>query len=209
MLQTTSLSYRYPGASEILEFPAIDCAAAQTRLLLGPSGVGKTTLLQILAGMRQPGEGRVTLAGQEVYSLSAAARDRFRGRHVGIVFQVSRFLAALSLEENLLVAQRSAGLPEDKSRARALLAELGLEGLAARKPHALSVGQRQRAGIARAVINEPKLLLADEPTSALDDANATRVLQLLQNQAERTGAALLIVTHDNRLTSLVPAQTTL
>ena len=209
MLRTQNLGYRYAGADHELTFPDLDCAAGRPHLLLGPSGAGKTTLLQLLAGLRAPHRGSVWIDGQDLYALPLAARDRFRGRNVGLVFQTAHFVRSVNVVQNLLLAQTSAGLPPDRARALSLLADLGLEAKAGKSPEALSVGERQRVGIARAVLNEPRVLLADEPTSALDDGNARRVLDLLTDAAQRTGAALLIVTHDNRLTDLVDQKTSL
>ena len=131
--------------------------------------------------------------------LSAGQLDRFRGRNIGIVFQQSHFVRSLTLEENLGLAQRLAGLPVNHSRISSILAQLNLAHKLRVKPDALSIGEQQRAAIARAVLNQPALILADEPTSALDDANTEQVIQLLQEQAASVNATLLIVTHDNRL----------
>lgn len=208
MLQATNLSYSYPGG-ETLHFPDVHCAAGETRLLLGKSGSGKTTLLQLLAGLRSPASGSVSIEGTELGKLSTTDLDRFRGQHIGMVFQTAHFIRALSIEENLVLTQRLAGKAADKNRIRDLLEQLGL-GLKARSlPAALSVGQQQRAAIARAIINQPALVLADEPTSALDDENTNQVVALLREQAAAVNATLLIVTHDNRLTSIIPQQTRL
>ena len=208
MLLTEDLSYRYPGG-ETLRFPDLDCPDGQTRLLLGQSGSGKTTLLQLLAGLRQPASGQVVVNGQDLSQLSGQARDRFRGRHIGLVFQTPHFLRALSVRENLRIAQQLAGEPADDRRIADLLDRLDIGHKATSLPSRLSVGQQQRAAIARAVINQPALILADEPTSALDDTNARAVADLLREQAAAVNATLLIVTHDNRLTDLVAHQTTL
>ena len=208
MLLTEDLSYRYPGG-ETLRFPDLDCPDGQTRLLLGQSGSGKTTLLQLLAGLRQPASGQVVVNGQDLSQLSGQARDRFRGRHIGLVFQTPHFLRALSVRENLRIAQQLAGEPADDRRIADLLDRLDIGHKATSLPSRLSVGQQQRAAIARAVINQPALILADEPTSALDDTNARAVADLLREQAAAVNATLLIVTHDNRLTSVLPHQTKL
>ncbi|MEM1357510.1 MAG: ATP-binding cassette domain-containing protein [Bacteroidota bacterium] len=208
MLQATNLSYSYPGG-ETLSFPDVHCAAGETRLLLGKSGSGKTTLLQLLSGLRSPTTGTINIQGTELGSLSTGALDRFRGQHIGMVFQTAHFVRALSIEENLVLCQQLAGKPSDKGRIRDLLEQLNLAGKARSLPAALSVGQQQRAAIARAIINQPALVLADEPTSALDDENTNQVVALLQEQAAAVKATLLIVTHDNRLTSIIPQQTRL
>jgi putative ABC transport system ATP-binding protein len=208
MLSATNLHYKYTNG-EALSFPDLTCAVGETRLLLGKSGSGKTTMLQLLAGLRKPTQGTVTIAGQNLAELSAAALDHFRGRHVGMIFQTPHFVRALTMRENLELAQTLAGNHIDKQRINGLLEQLDLGDKAKALPGQLSVGQQQRAAIARALVNEPAVLFADEPTSALDDENTSRVVKLLQHQAEAVGAALLIVTHDNRLTGIIPQQTRL
>jgi putative ABC transport system ATP-binding protein len=184
-----------------LWFEPVSVRAGETTLLLGPSGSGKTTLLSVLAGLLKPDEGRVTLDGQDLYALPARKRDRARGRNYGFVFQTLHLLPALSLRRNIALAAAMAGLKPDAARIERLIGALGLEGKAHRRPDALSQGEQQRAAIARAVLNGPRIILADEPTSALDDANAETVMTLLTQQARETGAALLVATHDHRITS--------
>jgi ABC-type lipoprotein export system ATPase subunit len=168
-------------------------------LLLGASGTGKTTMLHLVAGMRTPTAGTVKLAGAPFSALPTAERDRTRGRHMGIVFQTAHFVRSLTVGENLALARSLAGCSPDEAAAKTVLKELGLAHKWDARVDALSVGEQQRVSIARAVVHGPGLILADEPTSALDDANTDAVLTLLRGQAERTGAALLIVTHDQRL----------
>ncbi|MBC6992978.1 ATP-binding cassette domain-containing protein [Neolewinella lacunae] len=206
MLETTDLAYRYPGG-ESLTFPNLRCAPGATHLLLGKSGSGKTTLLQLLAGLRSPSHGKVVVNGTELGKLSTAALDQFRGQNIGMVFQTAHFVRSVNVEENLVLAQRLAGKTTDRRRIRELLDVLGLGEKLRSLPARLSVGQQQRAAIARAVINQPALMLADEPTSALDDDNASQVLGLLQQQAAAVNATLIIVTHDNRLTGIIDQRT--
>lgn len=208
MLQARNLAYRYPGG-ETLTFPDLSCAEGETQLLLGQSGSGKTTMLQLLAGLRRPTAGEVTVNGQRLADLGEAALDTFRGKHIGMVFQTPHFVRALTVRENLRLAQNLAGAKTDDVRIDDLLAELDLTAKADSLPGRLSVGQQQRAAIARALVNRPAVLFADEPTSALDDENTRRVVDLLRRQATAANAALLIVTHDNRLTSVIERQTRL
>lgn len=168
-------------------------------LVLGPSGSGKTTLLSVLAGLLSPTTGRVLFDGNDIYALTPRRRDHLRGQSFGFVFQALHLLPALNLRQNIALAGDMAGLPRDEKRLDRLLEQLGLSAKAHRKPEALSQGEQQRAAIARAVLNRPKIIIADEPTSALDDANAAAVLKLLDDQARESGAALLIATHDNRI----------
>ncbi|MGB3546099.1 MAG: ATP-binding cassette domain-containing protein [Saprospiraceae bacterium] len=195
---TENLAFAYPGAGE-LRFPDIACPPGSELLVLGQSGSGKTTLLQLLAGLRTAGSGTVRLAGTELAALSGAQRDRYRGRHVGIVFQQAHFLRSLRVDENLALARTLAGLPADAGLITALLERLGLAHKQRSRTTALSVGEQQRVAIARALVCGPELILADEPTSALDDRNAAAVVTLLREQAAAAGATLLIVTHDQRL----------
>lgn len=208
MLQAKNLSFQYPGG-ETLRFPDLICEAGATHLLLGDSGSGKTTLLQLLAGLRRAATGTVRINETDISKLSGRALDRFRGQTVGMVFQTAHFLRALTVEENLAVAMQLAGKKPDKSRIKALLEELNLGDKLKKRPGRLSVGQQQRVAIARAVVNQPAVILADEPTSALDDKNTQQVLDLLRSQADAVNAALLIVTHDNRLTATISNSTRL
>lgn len=206
MLSSNNLSYSYPGG-EALKFPDLHCAAGETRLLLGKSGSGKTTMLQLLAGLRRPSSGAVVIGGQNLNELSGTALDHFRGHNVGMIFQTAHFLRALTVRENLAMAQQLAGKPIDRPRIDDLLGQLDLGDKGNALPGRLSVGQQQRVAIARAIVNQPAVIFADEPTSALDDDNTHQVIELLQSQAAAVSATLLIVTHDNRLTGIIPQQT--
>jgi putative ABC transport system ATP-binding protein len=131
---------------------------------------------------------------------------RFRGQHIGIVFQKSHFIRSLTVSENLLLAQKLAHAPLDRTRVASLLERLQLGHKMHSKPSQLSIGEQQRAAIARALINQPNLILADEPTSALDDHNSAAVAMLLEEEAKAAGATLLVVTHDKRLKDRFPQQ---
>ncbi|MCB9289055.1 MAG: ATP-binding cassette domain-containing protein [Lewinellaceae bacterium] len=205
MLETHSLEYSYDKRSS-LTFPDITCREGEHWLLLGQSGSGKTTLLHLLGGLLSPQKGTVKVADTELNKLSSSAMDRFRGRKIGIIFQTAHFVRALTLEENLILAQRLAGLRADRKRIDELLGRLSLGHKLYAKPDNLSVGEQQRASIARAIVNRPAIILADEPTSALDDANCDKVAHLLEEQASVVGATLLVVTHDGRLKEKFPNQ---
>jgi len=198
VLFTENLQYRYPdGAS--FNFPNLRCAPGSQWLILGPSGSGKSTLLHLLAGLLRPTGGTLHLDKAEYAKLSPRAMDRFRGQNIGMIFQRAYFVASLTIAENLDIAQRLAGEVVNKKGNRALLEELGIGQHANRYARQLSVGEQQRAGIARGLINRPRLLLADEPTAALDLANAKIVSRLLRERAAALDAILLVVTHDERL----------
>jgi putative ABC transport system ATP-binding protein len=202
MIHIENLRFGYDG-TEVLRLDAFDLQAADNILVLGPSGCGKTTLLHLVAGLLLPASGRVVVAGQDLGALRAAARDRFRGRNIGIVLQQFHLLPTLTALQNLLVAQSIAGLPVDRAAAHLSLSALGVDDRHRAYPHQLSVGQQQRVAIARALVNRPKLLLADEPTSNLDDESCTSVAELLLDAARRHGASLMIATHDARLKSRI------
>jgi putative ABC transport system ATP-binding protein len=198
MLKTKNLTFQYPGSSP-LRFPDLEVGAGKSLLILGESGCGKTTLLHLLAGLLQPAAGEVLLDGSNLAAMSPAQGDRFRGQHIGLVYQKAYFIEALSVLDNLLVSPFS----PKKEKAAEVAQRLGIGGLLHKLPARLSVGEQQRASIARAVMNQPKLLLADEPTSALDHRNCATVIGLLKEEAAANNAALVIVTHDDRLKSEV------
>ena len=187
------------GADLVLALPQWHAEAGEHWLVHGPSGCGKTTLLHIVAGLLTPSAGEVSLDDQAYGALSAAGLDRFRGRHVGIVFQRLHLVDALTVRQNLSLARSLAGLPADEARLRHLLDRLGLGDKADAYPHALSHGQGQRVALARGLINRPALLLADEPTANLDDGNAARALALLREQATAEGSILVVASHDSRI----------
>jgi len=168
-------------------------------LLIGPSGCGKTTLLHCLGLLLKPSEGVILIAGQDAAALSGGARDAFRGRAVGLVFQKQHLIGALSVRKNLRLARELAGRPHDDALLERIAGDLGLKDLMDARPARLSAGEAQRAALARALVAEPKLILADEPTANLDDANAEAVAGLLTREAQRHGATLIIATHDARL----------
>lgn len=198
MLQTTDLHYTYPNGPSFA-FPDVKVICEEVLLILGRSGSGKTTLLHLLAGLMAPTSGIVSIDSTALSSLSGSKMDGFRGRHIGLVFQQPLFIRSVNVMHNLQLARTLAGLEADETRATQLLEELGMADSASQLPQSLSIGERQRVSIARALMTSPGLLLADEPTSALDDDNCNRVAELLQSAATRHGAALVIVTHDRRL----------
>ncbi|MEM9917611.1 MAG: ATP-binding cassette domain-containing protein [Bacteroidota bacterium] len=198
MLKTQDLSFSYDGKN-FLSFPDVHCAKGEHWLLLGQSGSGKTTLLHLLGGLRSPKRGKVFIDGNSLGDMDSADLDLFRGQKVGIVFQQAHFLKALTVGENLAIAQQLAGKPISMERIKELLERLRIGHKLNQRPGNLSQGEQQRLAIARALVNRPLIILADEPTSALDDTNCEEVIQLLEQQAEEENATLLIVTHDGRL----------
>ncbi len=179
----------------------LDIRPGEVTLLVGPSGCGKTTLISIMAGILEPTSGAVSVLGTDLVGLSQARKVGFRGENIGFVFQQYNLLPALTATENAAVPLLIAGLPRRLAlpRARALLAELGLEARADALPAQLSGGQQQRVAIARALVHEPRLLVCDEPTAALDAHSGQAVMELLRRVALQPDRAVIVVTHDSRV----------
>jgi putative ABC transport system ATP-binding protein len=194
----------HAGGKRILSVERLSLPPGRHGLLLGPSGSGKTTLLHALAGLLVPDQGRLSLLGHDLRAIGDAGRDRLRADHVGIVFQQLHLIHAVSIADNLRLARRLAGKAPDEKGLKELLIRVGLADRMNALPADLSQGERQRVAVARALVNQPALLLADEPTSALDDANCDSVIDLLLEQAALSGATLLVATHDRRLMSRLP-----
>jgi putative ABC transport system ATP-binding protein len=206
MIHVEQLRFGYDGGNDVLRLDEFVLEPETKVLVVGPSGCGKTTLLHLIAGLLVPTSGSVVVDGQDLAALSEPARDRFRGRHIGIVLQQFHLLPTLTAMQNLLVAQSIAGLPVDRTAAHVMLNALGVDERVDAYPHQLSVGQQQRVAIARALVNRPKLLLADEPTSNLDDEACTSVADLLLRATQQHAVSLVIATHDSRLKSKIPRQ---
>lgn len=206
MIRLDHLRFGYNGGDDVLRLKEFVLEPESNILVVGPSGCGKTTLLHLIAGLLLPTTGSVVVDGQDLSELSAPARDRFRGRHIGIVLQQFHLLPTLTAMQNLLVAQSIAGLAVDRPAAQVMLNALGVDERVDAYPHQLSVGQQQRVAIARALVNRPKLLLADEPTSNLDDEACASVADLLLDATQRHAVSLVIATHDTRLKSRIPRQ---
>ena len=174
--------------------------------IVGPSGSGKSTLLNMITGIDQPTSGEVFVGDQAVHDLSQNQLARWRGRHVGVIFQFFQLLPTLTIVENVVLPMDFCGVHrrrERKERALHLLEQVGIAEHADKLPSALSGGEQQRAAIARALANAPPLLVADEPTGNLDSASARMVFDLL-NKLVAEGTTLLMVTHDKELTQQVP-----
>jgi putative ABC transport system ATP-binding protein len=205
MIRTQQLLYRYAGGAE-LRFDDVDVSQGGVLLLRGASGSGKSTWLALAAALLAPSAGDITVAGQSMTALGKVAGDAWRARTIGFLPQKLHLSAALTVHGNLAMAQWAAGQAQDDGRIREVLAALGVDELAARKPAQLSGGQAQRVALARAVLLQPKVILADEPTASLDDAAARQALVLLQAAAQRHGATLVIATHDARVAANLDPQ---
>ena len=179
----------------ILDVPDFRVEAGEQVVLLGPSGCGKTTLLHIIAGLTKPDSGKVLLDGVELTKYSEAVRDRIRADKIGYVFQTFNLLDGFSALENVLLGMTFAKKKIDPARANSLLNEVGLGHRLGNKPQQLSVGERQRVAVARALANEPKLLLADEPTANVDPQNQQNVVDLIRANCRKENISVLLVTH--------------
>jgi putative ABC transport system ATP-binding protein len=179
----------------------LEVLPGQMTLLVGESGCGKTTLISIIAGLLDPTAGDVIVLGEDLRRLRGRHLVRFRGQHIGFVFQQYNLLPALTAAENAAVPLLIAGVKrrEAVARATAILKEVGLASKINVLPSQLSGGQQQRVAIARALVHEPKLLVCDEPTAALDAHSGQTVMELLRRVAVQPGRAVIVVTHDNRV----------
>ncbi|HUQ69923.1 MAG TPA: ABC transporter ATP-binding protein, partial [Planctomycetaceae bacterium] len=175
--------------------------AGEQVALIGESGGGKTTLLNIIAGITSADAGVVKIGGTDISRLPEAARDRFRADRVGYVFQTFHLLPAFTALENVLLGMSFSGKRADRQRAMKLLERVGLSHRLSHRPSQLSVGEQQRVAVARALANSPQLLLADEPTANVDPANQQAVLELLRDSCREHNVSLLLVTHSPEVSS--------
>ena len=188
------------GARRVLNEVSLEVDANEVVAVLGPSGSGKSTLLHLLGGLDRPDAGQILVAGSDLTTQSQRVLDRTRLRHIGFVFQSFHLVEELTGEENVLVPARLPGTPpKAQKRAQNLIDELGLATVAHHRPHELSGGEQQRFAIARALVNDPELVLADEPTGNLDEDSGAAVLELLRNL---TGRGVVIVTHEPRAAAI-------
>lgn len=196
-LRIDGLRFAYPGGAPVVDVRELSLERGEQMLLTGGSGSGKSTLLHLIAGLEEPSEGHVEVAGRKIHHLHGAQRDRYRGTHIGMIFQTFNLLHGFSALENVEAALMFGGASaaEQKERAHQLLRRLGIERVDA-TPDQLSVGQQQRVAVARAVACKPALVLADEPTASLDPENAAAAMDLIQSACRENNAALLCVSHD-------------
>ena len=200
MLKLSQVSLGYNN-KEILRFKGLDLPSKSQLLITGESGSGKTTLLYTIAGLIPALEGQVIINGTDISKLSESDRDQYRGKNIGIIFQTLHLIKSLNVLDNLLLAPYVSGSKPNKERALELLNMLNIGDKAHFFPEELSQGQSQRVAVARAVLQNPSLIIADEPTSSLDDSNCASVIALLKEIAAKTEATLVISTHDSRVKS--------
>lgn len=206
MLLTKNVQFQYDSKNRFT-LPDIILDAGKELLILGQSGSGKTTLLNILGGLLKPHSGEIIIHDTSLYQLKGSNLDKFRGNHIGIIFQKTHILSALTVKENLQLAAYFGGSKE-KEDIDYILRELQILHKSGAKVQTLSEGEAQRVSIARALINRPHIILADEPTSSLDDINTEKVISLLKSQAKMLNAILIVVTHDQRVKSHISNQIT-
>lgn len=203
MIEIRDLRFAYPGGEFRLEVPAFDARPGEKLAVIGPSGSGKTTLLNLVSGIATPERGTVRVADVEVNAMSDARRRAFRIRQIGFVFQDFELLDYLNVLDNILHPYRITGAlrlnADVRQRARALADRMGIGDKLDRHANDLSQGEKQRVAICRALLPEPRLLLADEATGNLDPHNKRLILDLLFDSVDAHGATLLAVTHDHEL----------
>jgi ABC-type lipoprotein export system ATPase subunit len=196
-LHIRGLTFRYPGGDWTLSVPELRLEPGEQLLLSAGSGRGKSTLLQLIAGLLDPASGEIALAGTPIHSLRGARRDLFRGQKIGMIFQTFNLLHGFTAIENVMAALMFSKIPskEHRSRAAALLTRLGIDRHDA-MPDQLSIGQQQRVAVARAMACDPVLILADEPTASLDPENSQAAMDLIQQTCREKNIALLCTSHD-------------
>lgn len=204
-LEAVKKAYNAPegGRVEVLDVERFEVARGEQVALRGSSGSGKTTLLHIIAGLIKPDAGAVHVAGTDVARLGEAQRDHWRAKHVGYIYQSFHLLQGFTALENIALAMKFGGRV-DLARAKSLLEQVGLGARLNYKPRQLSIGQQQRVAVARALANTPALVLADEPTGNLDREHADAALELILSLCKASGAALLLVSHDERVVARFP-----
>ncbi len=202
-LENVKKAYLEPNGHvlPILDIESFQVRAGEQMVLVGESGCGKTTLLQVVSGIRSADEGSIKIDGVDILRFSEATRDRIRAEKLGYVFQTFNLLSGFSALENVLLGMTFGRRRYDDERARHLLDRVGLAHRMTHKPAAMSVGEQQRVAVARALANKPKLLLADEPTANIDPANQQNIVNLIRESCREENIALVMVTHSVEVAS--------
>lgn len=197
LIEDIHKSYTQPNGAPlpILDIPKFEVAAAEQMVIVGRSGCGKTTMLQVIAGISTADSGSVRIDGLDICRLSEEGRDKFRAEKLGYVFQTFNLLSGFTAFENVMLGMTFTRKSSDRNRARHLLERVGLEHRMDHKPRSLSVGEQQRVAVARALANRPRLLLADEPTANVDPANQQSIIDLIRESCQEEEISLVMVTH--------------
>ena len=208
MIAISDLAFQFPRSDFRLAVPSLKIAVAERVAIVGPSGSGKTTLLHLISGILSPSRGTIRVRDQEINALGDAARRAFRVAQIGLAFQNFELVGYLDVFENILLPYRlNPALrltPEIAGRVEQLARDTGIGHRLRYFPHRLSQGEKQRVAICRAMLPQPPLLLADEPTGQLDPSAKVQVVDLLFRQVERSGATLVMVTHDTEVAARFP-----
>ena len=197
VLETVKKTYREPSGSllPVLNIARFEIGKGEQVALVGSSGGGKTTLLNIISGITLPDSGTVKVDDNDITSMHEVVRDRFRAERIGFVFQTFNLLPAFSAIENVLLGMSFSNKGVDRGKAKDLLDKVGLSHRLDHRPGQLSVGEQQRVAVARSMANSPSLLLADEPTANVDTANQDTILELIRTTCSESNVSLLMVTH--------------
>lgn len=202
-IQNLTFSYhKNKSNTEVIHIPKLSLEKGQSLFLYGPSGHGKSTLLNIIAGVLSPSSGHILIDQESVTALSSSKKDLWRGDHLGYVFQNFNLISYLNILENIMLPTKFSKIRNakaDTTRALELIERMNLKEYLHQSVNDLSIGQQQRVALCRALIGDPKLLLADEPTSSLDEKNTQELMNLLKEEKERTGLTMIFVSHDLRL----------
>ena len=206
VLKNVRKTYREPDGRElpVLNIAHFAVAQGEQVALVGQSGGGKTTLLNVVSGITTPDSGDVIVDDVNIARLPEVSRDRFRAQRIGFVFQTFNLLKAFSALENVLLGMSFSGKGADRARATALLDQVGLSHRLHHRPPQLSVGEQQRVAVARALANSPRLLLADEPTANVDVGNQEKILQLIREACAQSQVTLVLVTHTPEVAGQFP-----
>ena len=200
MIAIQDLQFRYPKSEFVLQLQELEIPDGSRTAIVGPSGSGKTTLLNLIAGITKPDSGMIQIGSETISGMGDAQRRNFRISNIGLVFQRFELIEYLDVINNILLPFRINQTlqlnREARDRAESLASSMGLADKLKRLPSRLSQGEQQRVAICRALINQPKILLADEPTGNLDPANKRRIMDLLFEQSDRQSQTLIVVTHD-------------